>query len=178
MRRLGPGRPARMLPPSRTVLVVRMLRHMLDPQSLGLLNERSLSNQGQLPPVATEQLAEVCVVNIRVLLSQPPSLSLRPDHEGIHRASYPRFHPLRTSPSLVAAAVRRSTSRVTPSDGARRRRHAQRGPSWTNTAPPWHTATVPCVRGPAAEDRGYDGPGHHWSVRHAQLRQGISPLHS
>lgn len=115
----------------------------------------------------TEQFAEVCVVDIRILFSQPPSLSLRPDHEGVHRTSYPRLHPLRTASSLVTA--RRPTSRVTPRDSARRRRNPQRCPYRTDTAPSWHAAPVSCrIRGPA-EDRGDDGPGHR-SVRHVQLR--------
>lgn len=72
--------------PARPVLVVRMLAYVLCPEPLGLVDEGSLVNLGQLLPAGAQPPTDLRIVHLWVLLSHLAALAPRPNHEGIHGA--------------------------------------------------------------------------------------------
>ncbi|GMR52868.1 hypothetical protein PMAYCL1PPCAC_23063, partial [Pristionchus mayeri] len=71
---------------ARLVLVVRVLLHVHDAQSLCLCHEGCLLVLGQLAPSLTQPFADFSIVHVRLVLADLAALELRPHHEGVHRS--------------------------------------------------------------------------------------------
>ena len=70
--------------PSWSVLVVGMLLHMDCSQSLSFINEGSLVSFWEKLPFGSKSLADLRVMHLGIFLCHFPSLTSRPNHEGIH----------------------------------------------------------------------------------------------
>ncbi len=69
----------------RPILIVGMVRHVLGPNPLGLVDEGTLLRLRQQLPLGTQALRNFGVVHLGVLLGDLPPLHPRPHHEGVHR---------------------------------------------------------------------------------------------
>jgi hypothetical protein len=71
--------------PTRPILVVRMIAHVLGPDPLGLVDKGPLLRLREDLPLGAEPLGDLGVVHLGVLLGDLASLHPGPDHEGVHR---------------------------------------------------------------------------------------------
>lgn len=76
-----------------SVLVVRVVLHVLKPQTLGLLHEGPLVQRAKSLPGLAQHLAEHGVVQVWVLQGQTFALILCPHHERVHGSPDSRFRP-------------------------------------------------------------------------------------
>uniref|UniRef100_T1IN82 Uncharacterized protein n=1 Tax=Strigamia maritima TaxID=126957 RepID=T1IN82_STRMM len=77
--------------PPRPVFVVRMIPHVLRPQSFGFIDEGSFVGFGKKFPLRSESFADLRIVHLGIFLRNFLPLQPRPDHKCVHRT----FHVLR-----------------------------------------------------------------------------------
>ena len=70
--------------PSGSIFILRMLHHVIVPESFRFVDERFLFRLRHRLPLDSQTFRDLGVVHLRVLLGHLLPLSPRPDHERVH----------------------------------------------------------------------------------------------